>query len=91
MKNKITDLRNNLFQGMEMFLDPDSGFTPDHAHALASMGKVIVESAKVEVMAAKLVGGDKIGSDFIPYDQRTLTIRTIDDRDSQEAQHQENR
>jgi hypothetical protein len=82
MKNKIVNLRDNLFLGMEMLLDPESGFTPDHAHALAAMGKVIVESAKTELQAAKLLGGEKLSNDFIEVNNhRALRAKDFDEHE----------
>lgn len=51
MKNDITAVRNLLIEGMERILNPEKGdkFGVEEAHALAEMGKVLIESAKAEV------------------------------------------
>jgi hypothetical protein len=72
-KNKIEDLRNLMFETIERLMDDDDGMDVQKAKAIADVGKVIVESAKVEVDFQKAVGG--IGSDFIDSsrkDQKAL-------------------
>lgn len=61
MKNKITDLRNHLFEQMERLNNED--LTPEQmdkeiqrAHALPNLGRVIVDSAKTQVLAVKVLG-----------------------------------
>lgn len=61
MKNKITDLRNHLFEQMERLNNED--LTPEQmdkeiqrAHALSNLGRVIVDSAKTQVLAVKVLG-----------------------------------
>jgi hypothetical protein len=68
MKNKITDLRDHLFAQMERLNNED--LTPEElkkeierAQAMSELGKVIVDSAKTQVMAAKyLNAGDRTRS-----------------------------
>lgn len=61
MKNEITDLRNHMFAALER-LDNDD-LTPEQlerelkkAQAISELGKVIVDSAKTEVLYAKITG-----------------------------------
>ncbi|WP_122558477.1 hypothetical protein [Pseudomonas viridiflava] len=49
MKNKMVDLRNHLFATLEALQDPTNPMDIDRAKAIAGVGKVLVESAKVEV------------------------------------------
>lgn len=75
-KNKITDLRNHLFETLEALKDGDMEI--DRAKAIAEVADVIVQTAKVEVAFLKEVGG--IGSDFIQPmrdDQRVITENPI--------------
>jgi hypothetical protein len=65
MKNEISDLRNHMFAALERL--GDETITKEdldkeilRSQAIAEVGKVIVESAKVEVLYAKLTG--KIGN-----------------------------
>lgn len=61
MKNKISDLRDHMFAQLER-LGQDDLSAEDlekeikRAQAISDVGKVIVESAKTEVMYAKLTG-----------------------------------
>jgi hypothetical protein len=64
MKNKIQDLRNHLFEQMERLNNED--LTPEQlqheisrANAMGELGKVIVESAKTQVLAQKVFGKNK--------------------------------
>lgn len=51
-KNKIVDLRNHLFETIEMLKDGDeekSKMTVEKAKAIASVSQVIINSAKLEI------------------------------------------
>jgi hypothetical protein len=67
-RNKIEDLRDHLFEIIEMLKDNDMEL--DKAKAIADIAQVIVNSAKVEVDFIKVVHGN--GSGFIPLDKRAL-------------------
>src|SRR5688572_30526243 len=61
MKNKIQDLRNHLFEQMERLNNEE--LTPEElqreiqrSQAMSEIGKVIVDSAKTQVMAQKIIG-----------------------------------
>lgn len=74
-KNKITDLRNHLFEQLERLSDEDVDLEKEikRANAVAQIAREVINSAKVEVDFQKVVGG--IGSDFIQAsrkDQRLL-------------------
>ena len=61
MKNKIEDLRNHMFVALERLSDPEldeAGLKKEieRSKAISDIGKVIVESAKTEVLYAKLTG-----------------------------------
>ena len=64
-QNKLTDLRNHLFATLEGLLDKDEPMDIDRAQAVAQVGSVIVQSAKVEVDYAKAMGKITPTSDFI--------------------------
>lgn len=72
MKNKIEDLRNHLFATIEGLLDEEKPMDIERAKAVAEVGKVIVESAKTEVMFLKATGKDS-GTGFIPYEKKQIT------------------
>jgi hypothetical protein len=48
-RNKITDLRNLLFETIERCLDKEDPIDVAKAKVIADLGQVIVNSAKVEV------------------------------------------
>lgn len=62
-KNKLTDLRDHLFETIELLKDPESGMDAKTAREIANLGSVIVDSARVEVEFQREVGG--VGSGFI--------------------------
>lgn len=59
MKNKVEDLRNHLFATIEGLLDKDEPLDIERAKAIAQVGAVIIESAKVEVKAMELLDADR--------------------------------
>lgn len=61
MKNKMTDLRNHLFATLEALQDPDKPMDIDRARAVADVGRVLVETAKVEVAFLNAAGGKGTG------------------------------
>lgn len=65
MKNKMTDLRNHLFATLEALQDEDKPMDIDRARAIAEVGKVLVDSAKVEVMFINAMDGDTPTTGFI--------------------------
>jgi hypothetical protein len=71
MKNKIEDLRNNLFATIEALMDEDKPMDLDRAKAIADVSQVIINSAKVEIDFINKVGG--VGTNFIPQEQRKLS------------------
>lgn len=64
-RNKIDDLRNHLFETLEMLKDPDSPMDLDRAKTIASVAQVIVNSAKVEVDFIKATGRDDGSTKFL--------------------------
>lgn len=67
MPQKIDDLREHLFATLSALRDPKNPMEIERAKAIAFVGKVIVESAKVEVQHLELTGGR--GSGFLPDSQ----------------------
>lgn len=70
MKNKITDLRNHLFEQLERLNDPDMKGDKlreeiERASAIKDVAQVIVNSAKVEVDAIGALGIDHSPSTFM--------------------------
>lgn len=70
MKNDITAVRNLMIEAMERLLRPEEGdtFGIEEAKAVATLGKVLVESAKAEVAFMKVaedMGATVVGTGFI--------------------------
>lgn len=65
MKNKMTDLRNHLFATLEALQDPEKPMDIERAKAVAEVAKVLVDSAKVEVMFINAMDGDVETTGFI--------------------------
>lgn len=68
MKNKIEDLRNHMFVALEKLAEAE---TPEEmqkelerSKAIAEVGKVLVDSAKVEVDFVKATRGDVSTTEF---------------------------
>jgi hypothetical protein len=81
MKNKISDLRNHMFAALERLGNEE--LTEDQlkneiirAQAISEVGKVIVESAKTEVMFAKLTGNK--GAAPVAYLEEEEEIKKIE-------------
>lgn len=55
-KNKIEDLRNLMMETIEKLMDPDDPMDAKNAVAISQLGNVIVNSAKVELQAARAFG-----------------------------------
>lgn len=73
MKNKIEDLRNHMFLALEKLSEAESTEEMqkelERSKGIAEIGKVIIDSAKVEVDFLKATGGDVITTEFFNQDQ----------------------
>lgn len=78
MKNKISDLRNHLFETLEALKDKDSPMDLERARTISDVAQTIINSAKVEVDFMKQTGA--IGSGFIPEAQDAGKLRLVDER-----------
>jgi hypothetical protein len=56
-KNKINDLRDHLFEALERLKDGDIDIQT--AKAMADVGQVIINSAKIEIDFIKATGSNK--------------------------------
>lgn len=68
MKNKLEDLRNHLFIAIEGLLDETNPMEIERAKAVAHVGSVLIESAKVKVRAIEVLGATG-GSGFLQLGQ----------------------
>ena len=48
-KNKIQDLRDHLFETIELLKDVESNMTVEKAETIAGVAQVIINSAKLEI------------------------------------------
>lgn len=76
MRNKIEDLRNHMFAALEKLGDAETSEEMqkelERSKAIAEVGKVIVESAKVEVDFVKATKGEVITTEFFNESSRLL-------------------
>jgi hypothetical protein len=63
-KNTIKDLRDHLFETIEALKDDEKPMDIERAKAITQVASAIIESAKVEVKAAEVMGQDKL-TDFL--------------------------
>ena len=75
MKNKLPDLRDHLFEAIEMLKSGDMEL--DKAQAINSLAQTLVASAKVEVDYVKNVGGMNDRVDFIEANTPIESLRLV--------------
>lgn len=75
MKNKLPDLRDHLFEAIEMLKAGDIEI--DKAQAINSLAQTLVASAKVEVDYVKNVGGMNDRIDFIEGNPAPQPMRLV--------------
>ena len=64
MKNRMSDLRNHLFEALEALKDPDSPMDLDTARAISGVAQTIINSAKCEIEFLELTGQTPGGEFF---------------------------
>lgn len=75
-KNKIQDLRNHLFEAIELLKDNDPNMTIEKAKAIADVSQVIINTAKLEVdfiRATDKLEGFYPSTGFIEMEKKKLT------------------
>lgn len=75
MKNKLPDLRDHLFEAIEMLKSGELEL--DKAQAINSLAQTLVASAKVEVDYVKNVGGMNDRIDFIEGNPAPQPMRLV--------------
>lgn len=69
MRNKIEDLRNHMFEALERLKEAESPEQIkqelERSKAVADIGRVLVDSAKVEVDLVKAAKGQFAASEFM--------------------------
>jgi hypothetical protein len=76
-RNKIEDLRNHLFETIEMLKMNEIDI--DKAKVIADLSQVIVNSAKIEVDFIKAIDGMH-GTGFIPVENGSAQVKQIETR-----------
>lgn len=71
MKNKIEDLRNHLFETIEMLKDGDDRMDTGKAKVISDVAQTIINSAKVEIEFMSEFGSK--GTGFIAEKKPELT------------------
>ena len=72
-KNKLEDLRNHLFETIELLKDDDRPMEVDRARAVAEVANTILESAKVELGFIRAMDAD-VDSGFISASNETKRL-----------------
>jgi hypothetical protein len=75
MKNRMSDLRNHLFETLEALKDKDQPMDIDRAKAISEVAQTLINAAKVEVQFLETVGGEASGEFFeIPTPRGKLQL-----------------
>ena len=64
MQNKMTHLRNHLFETLEMLKDQDNPMDLERAKVISDVAQTLINSAKVEVDFIKATEQTEVGSEF---------------------------
>lgn len=72
-KNKMSDLRDHLFEALEALKDSDKPMDLDRARAICQVSQTIINSAKVEVDLLNAIGaGREESSEFFEAKPKLL-------------------
>jgi hypothetical protein len=66
MKNRMSDLRNHLFETIEQLKDPEKPMDVDRAQAVSNVASTIINSVKVELKYYEMTGEGQGAADFFP-------------------------
>jgi hypothetical protein len=64
VQNKMTHLRNHLFETLEMLKDPENPMDLERAKVISEVAQTLINSAKVEVDFIKATEQTEVGSEF---------------------------
>ena len=62
-KNKISDLRDHLFETLEALKDQEKPMEIERAKAISQVAQTIIDTAKAEIELLKVIEGNR-GSEF---------------------------
>jgi hypothetical protein len=71
-KNKMTDLRDHLFETIEALKDPDKPMEIQRAEAITHAAQAIVNVAKVRLAAAKMVADSQVPAHLLDSGDKTI-------------------
>ncbi len=72
-KNRMSDLRDHLFETLECLKDKDAPMEIDRAKAICLVSQQLIDSAKVEVDLVRVVGGTAV-SQFITIEPESRQL-----------------
>lgn len=78
-KNKISDLRNHLFEALEQLKDPEKPLDLERAKAICEVSEQIIDTAKVEVSFME-VTGELPTNDFFDIDERASALKRMNNK-----------
>lgn len=70
MKNKVSDLRNHLFETLEALKDKEHPMDVERARAISTVAKTIIDTARVELAAYELLGEGEPANFFPEADEK---------------------
>lgn len=76
-KNKMSDLRDHLFETLEALKDEEKPMDLDRAKAIAGVAQTIINSAKAEIDMVKAIGASQPSDFFEPADRKRLEIPSV--------------
>jgi hypothetical protein len=65
-RRTIADLRDHLFDTLEALRDKEHPMDLDRAKTIADVAQTVINSAKVEVDAARAIGAARLNTPFLP-------------------------
>jgi hypothetical protein len=77
MKNRLTDLRNHLFETLEALKDPDKPMDVDRAKAISEVGKTLIDSAKLELQFLEFTGEGDGATKFFDEPQPQQGVKLL--------------
>lgn len=75
-RNKMTDLRDHLFETLEALKDKDAPMDLERARTISEVAQTIINSAKVEVDLVKAIDGHA-GSEFFGHTPENGNERSL--------------
>jgi hypothetical protein len=69
-KNKISDLRNHLFETLEALKDKEKPMEIERARAISTVASTIIQTARVELDAYELLGEGEPANFFPEADEK---------------------